>query len=65
VTHDEDNGMWQFLCGDNSHSEEDARIISLEEAVSIDPSINELHDMPPGIGAERSSRAAEWQAFKL
>ena len=65
VAHDEDDGMWQFLCGKENHSTDDARIISLEEAVTLDPSINGLHDMPLGIGAERSTKNTEWKAFKL
>ena len=38
VSHDEDDGMWQFLCGSN-HNIEDASIVSLFEVYNIDYSI--------------------------
>ncbi len=31
VGHDIDDSSWQFMCGENDHTEENARIISLEE----------------------------------
>ncbi len=65
VTHDEDDGMWQFMCGAESHSDADAKIISMLEAVEIDPSVNALYEMPPGVGAERETINSEWKPFKL
>jgi len=65
VTHDEDDGMWQFLCGNENHLVEHAKTIALSEAVSIDTSINELHEMPLGVGATRESKNEKWQPFKL
>ena len=47
ASHDEDDGMWQFLCG-HTHETDEARIISLLAAFEIDPSIGELKDMPCG-----------------
>ena len=35
---DRSDSGWQFLCGEKSHSEEDARIVSLEEIKQIIPS---------------------------
>ena len=63
VTHDADDGSWQFLCG-GDHTEEDAMILSLEQMVKIDPSLNGLHEMPLGIGAFRESTNGEWKPFK-
>ena len=37
ISHDED-GCWQFLCG-RSHTEDEARIVSLAEMLEIDRSI--------------------------
>ena len=65
VTHDEEDGMWQFLCGNKNHDSDQAKIISLGEVTSIDSSINELHEMPVGVGAERESRSSQWRLFKL
>lgn len=63
VTHDQDD-TWQFLCGED-HVEEDAKIISLKQITAIDPSLNELHAMPQGVGAEREKKNAEWKPYKL
>ena len=64
VTHDED-GMWQFLCGAEGHTTEDAKIIGLGEAVALDQNINDLYEMPLGVGAERKSINDKWQPFQL
>lgn len=55
VTHDKDDGMWQFLCGAEEHKPENANIIGLGEIVVLDQTLNELNEMPLGIGAERES----------
>ncbi len=39
VSHDKDDSMWQFLCGENDHKEENAKLIGLKEATEIDNSI--------------------------
>lgn len=65
VTHDEDDGMWQFLCGAEEHTPEHAKVIGLGEAVGLDQSLNELNEMPLGVGAERKSTNDKWQPFKL
>ena len=41
VWHDADDGMWQFLDGNEIH-EGDAVIVSLKEIVTIDSSVNLL-----------------------
>lgn len=64
VTHDAEDGGWQFLCG-GDHTEEDAMILGMEEIVRVDPSVNGLHQMPEGVGASRETRAGEWKPFKL
>ena len=63
VTHDEDDGVWQFLCGQD-HVEADARIVSLESIVDMDPSITVLADMPLGCGAMREDRSSQWKGFR-
>ncbi|AGN70618.1 hypothetical protein B2K_38890 [Paenibacillus mucilaginosus K02] len=54
VTHDEDDGMWQFLDGGET-KEEEARLLSLKEMVNIDPSLIQLSDLPLGWIMERQS----------
>jgi hypothetical protein len=58
-------GDWQFLCGQEDHTEENAKIISLKNAAEIDQSINDLYEMPKGIGAERKTKKEKWKPFKL
>jgi|ERR1044071_1461736 hypothetical protein len=58
VTHDVDDHGWQFL-GSDARAE-DVTIISLEEAVELDPSILQLADLPIGWHAWRSSVEEPW-----
>lgn len=64
VTHDTD-GDWQFLCGLDNHTEENAKVISLKQIVELDNSLNDLYEMPKGVGAERKSVGEKWVPFKL
>jgi len=47
VSHDVDDGGWQFLDGDGV-TEKDARVVSLQELVERDPTLRELADLPVG-----------------
>ena len=58
-------GDWQFLCGQEDHTEENAKIISLEHVTELDPSVNDLYEMPRQVGAERKSAKDKWMPFKL
>lgn len=59
VTHDEDDGGWQFLCG-TTNDPEDGRIVGLAHIVARDPSVLRVADLPLGWVAFRSSPADEW-----
>lgn len=59
VTHDMEDGMWQFLCG-RSHDETEARIVSLYSIYVCDPSVARLADLPCGYTADRDSATDEW-----
>lgn len=61
VFHDKEDGMWQFLDG-NEVNENDAAIISLAEIVSIDSSINAISDLPLGWVAWRENTQAKWES---
>lgn len=63
VSHDAD-GDWQFLCG-AEHDESEARVIGLKQATEIDTTVNDLYEMPLGVGAERDRVGAKWNPFKL
>ena len=54
VTHDEDDGSWQFL-GKEDARVEDLAIVSLKEIVELDSSVTELHDLPLGWHAWREN----------
>ena len=59
VTHDEDDGGWQFLCGE-VHESDDARVVCLGCMVSSDRSLAELADLPLGWCADRGTANGSW-----
>ena len=59
VTHDEDDGCWQVLCG-MSDDPDDGRVVGLDCMYNIDPSIGELADLPLGWRAKRESPTLPW-----
>ncbi|ANE46541.1 hypothetical protein SY83_09905 [Paenibacillus swuensis] len=59
VSHEEDDGMWQFLDG-GEVSEEDARILGLKEVIDIDPSLVQLANLPIGWIAWRETEHCQW-----
>ena len=59
VSHDEDDGMWQFLCG-KTHEIDEARLVSLKWVFDLDNSVSALKDMPCGYCAERKSQEDDW-----
>lgn len=63
VSHDDEDGAWQFHSDDESDIE-DALIVSLEEIVGRDPSIQELNDLPEGWYAVREDEHAAWERYK-
>ena len=60
VTHDADDGGWQFLCGTTDDTA-DARIVALGQMFARDPSLGELADLPEGWKAWRASPKLPWQ----
>lgn len=62
VYHDED-GSWQFHGPEEEINDEDMRLISLEEIIGIDQSINELSEMPEGFEAVRNSKESAWKVI--
>ena len=71
VSHDEDDGMWQFLCGGlhetadaRLHETADARLVSLYSVWKRDESVGGLCEMPPGFVAWRSGAEGGWRVGK-
>ena len=63
VSHDAEDGMWQFLCG-GIHMQEQARVVSLNEIFALDNTVSELADMPCGYIAQRKSKHSKWKIKK-
>jgi hypothetical protein len=59
VTHDADDGGWQFLCG-TTNDPADGRIVSLQSIVARDSSVTRVADLPLGWVAFRTAVGAEW-----
>ena len=61
VSHDEDDGMWQFLDGRDAPDPADACVVGLGCMVELDPTVAELADLPLGWVAWRDSVDTPWQ----
>lgn len=55
--------MWQFLDGDEVN-EEEAAIVSLMYIAHLNPSINDLYDLPLGWMVYREDAHSKWQRVK-
>lgn len=60
VTHDADDGAWQFHGANETGDLDDARLVALSAMYRLDPSIGSLADLPPGWHAWRATRDADW-----
>jgi len=56
-----DDGSWQFSGEEQDLNDDDYRVISLGEILTIDKTLKELSDMPMGFEAIRKSKEDEWQ----
>ncbi len=56
-----DDGFWEFLGSENNLSDEDFKIVSLEEMLNIDSSIIEVSDLPYEGKAYRQDINQLWQ----
>jgi hypothetical protein len=59
VVHEED-GDWEFLCGTTVEPDQ-IKLVCLKDVAELDPSVNDLADLPPGWRAWRESQGASWQ----
>lgn len=60
VTHDLEDGMWQFLHSDDI-DEADVVLVTLETVLALEASLAELWDMEPGWLATRESMEESWE----
>jgi hypothetical protein len=64
VTHDEDDGAWQFHPHGGT-AESEAFVVSLKSITKIDPSVLSLADLPLGWCAWRNTKDEPWKREKL
>lgn len=60
VTLDEEDGVWQFLPSQGHATMKEAAVVGLEHIVSLDPTLTELSNLPPGWYAQREAVGAHW-----
>jgi hypothetical protein len=61
VTHDEEDGAWQFHPRDGAANEGDAAVAGLQTIFELDPSVGSLADLPLGWSAWRDEGSSIWQ----
>ena len=59
VTHDAEDGAWQFLCG-TTNDDADGRIVGLATVLDLDPTVAQLADLPLGWRAQRGRPGDPW-----
>ena len=64
VSHDYDDGGWQFLASDTNGDPGNVLVVALSTAVSVDPTLNEIADLPEGWIATRIAVGAAWQRMQ-
>jgi len=64
VSHDADDGGWQFLCGTTNDPSE-GRIVHLSDILALDPTVNEVADLPEGWVSFRSNVGGVWRREPL
>jgi hypothetical protein len=62
VSHDADDGAWQFHCAGKPVLE-DGILVSLRKMVDRDPTLLELADLPLGWRAERPRPGSAWTRY--
>jgi hypothetical protein len=64
VAHDDDNA-WKFSCRQIGHKMTNLKIMALTEVTKLDATLNELFEMPPGVGSARNNPQSPWEPFLL
>ena len=65
VSHDIEDGAWQFFSEDEDVDIDiEARLVSLGEIVTLDPTLMELCDLPCGFFAYREDKSENWTIEK-
>ena len=65
VTHDIEDGAWQFFSNDRfDNFEEVAMLVSLDEIIKMDKTVLEIADLTLGFIATRQSTKEKWEIYK-
>ena len=64
VTHDAYDNGWQFLTANTNGDERRAVVLALSTVVELDPTLDELADLPPGWYATRQSEHESWSLYE-
>jgi hypothetical protein len=55
------DGDWQFFCSEEELTEDNARVISLDEIIKIDPTLKKvIETLPKGFEAHKKANETEW-----
>lgn len=65
VSHDAEDGAWQFLELNKDQNTKEAVAISLREIIAIDSSILELADLSLGWHAWRETKESPWKREQM
>ena len=63
VLHDKEEGDWQFQGGED-FTDQDIRLVALENVTKMDPTVNDLFNLGMGERAWRTHAGDEWQREK-
>ena len=66
VTHEKEDGAWQFFSNDNFDNFDDvAKVVALGEIIKIDTTILEIADLAEGFSAHRKFKGDRWIVQEL
>lgn len=58
------DGDWQFLCGEEDHSDADGHVVGVGHLTDRDPTLHELADLPSDYEAQRKQTGQAWVIAK-
>ena len=65
VTLDDEDGVWQFICGSDEHDETHIKTRPIKHIVEIDDSVNEIADLKKGCTAQKILDTNQWDILDL
>ena len=65
VTHEIEDGAWQFYSESQYNSYNDIMMVSLKNIIDLDKTILEIADLPLGFEASRESKSDKWKIQKM